>query len=999
MQWLQTESEEIKAELTDTASPRSGHDFSRVAIRPTEAGAIQTKLAINKPGDEYEQEADYVAEHVMRMPEPQPQRACACGGKCSECRAQQAMTIPASTTLKVLHRTVERAQARPELLETPVLDAQAIPAIAPEVSVQPELTIGKQAKLPSLIQRQTESLADQGDCSGWERDCESFCIRAAKQYWLDVDGVQPPAVKRVDCSTPLFGPNGEPRLGPCIVSFEGGLRVSVGRPLDKSAKTLEIWRTRTGSTRGYAGPSCEYEYHCATKGNSLIVTQVSCQEYQPQLPKQEQEESKILSPVQRQPADRSSLQHVPPIVDEVLNSPGQPLDSATSAFMESRFGHDFSQVRVHTDSYAARSAKAIDARAYTVGRNIVFGAGQFQPATQRGRKLLAHELTHVVQQRRLPVPVARHLGVVGNFHERQPSAVGDALMRGGDIAGLLGSGSGPAPSLQRDTPQAGAPSPAQPTTASTPASRPLDYDRATLPRPLPLPPKGYTAADVTKLLSDIIKSGKIAGFALKGVRSGSDAETFLLLVIYQLGTKSRWGTETDIVTAIGWPVKPNDPPPQGLVTLRIDPQGVATAELVAAGPVPAVAQTTVAAGSARLIADFGFASVTGWKNTPKDADEISDVLGAMALLRARAPQDIPALKGVDLIRVPSLGGETAGEFSVGGTVAQGATTASKPSLKLADRAFSADDLQFFGGGPTAPPVPSSFQVILHEVGHAVEREELRLAQEAYVKAAAERGAAQQRLKDYDATYDADYKEAKSQRKLGKFYRRREAEHKKLEAAVDRASAHAIAEHEKIENTLVPSSTVQPFETEAAAMGTSAANSLNAAKSMVQTLRPDEVQSSVAYVKAIEDTAAAITSFAVDAKAGREAIDDLELVVFQKVFARDRARFELFRPQPPRGLTHRAIFPLEPAVQAQDAWFEAERVLARSRQRTRRVQKFIDLVTANNIRRFTQYSVQNWQLKPGEFYAEAYSLWLVDPEFLKNNYKVVYDFFQSGDYRR
>jgi hypothetical protein len=730
-----------------------------------------------------------------------------------------------------------------------------------------------------------------------------------------------------------------------------------------------------------------------------VLKQISCTVPQPQVPKQEQEESKILSPVQRQPAHRASLLQVPQIVAEVLNSPGQPLDSATSTFMESRFGHDFSQVRVHTDSYAARSAKAIDARAYTVGRNIVFGAGQFQPATQMGRQLLAHELTHVVQQRTSPVPVARGLGVAGDFHERQAGAVGDAWTRGGDIAGLLGSGSGPAPSLQRDTPQAGAPSPAQPTTAPPPPPRPLDYDRATLPRPLPLPPKGYTAAGVTKLLSDNVKNGKIASFAVKGVISGSDAEIFLLLVIYHLGTKSRWGTETDIVTAIGWPTKSNDPPPQGLVTLSIDPQGAATAELIAAGTVPAVAQMTVSAGSAKLLADFGFASVTGWKNTPKDAEEISDVLGAMALLKARAPQDIPALKGVDLIRVPSLGGETAGEFSVGGTVAQGATAASKPWLKLADRAFSADDLQFFGGGPTAPPVPSSFQVILHEVGHAVEREELRMAQETYIKAAAERDVAQQRLKDYDATYDADYKDAKRQGRLGKFYKERAAEHKKLEATVDKASAHARAEADKIKNTQVPASTVQPFETAAAAIGSSAANSLTTAKSAVQALRPDEVQSSAVYVKAIEDTAAAITSFALDAKAGRDAIDDLELLVFQKVFDRDRARFELFRPQPPKGLTHRAIFPLDPAVQAQDAWFEAERILARARQRTRRVQKFIDLVSANNIRRFTQYSVQNWQLKPAEFYAEAYSLWLVDPEFLKTNYKVVYDFFQSGDYRR
>lgn len=62
-------------------------------------------------------------------------------------------------------------------------------------------------------------------------------------------------------------------------------------------------------------------------------------------------------------------------------------------------------------------------------------------------------------------------------------------------------------------------------------------------------------------------------------------------------------------------------------------------------------------------------------------------------------------------------------------------------------------------------------------------------------------------------------------------------------------------------------------------------------------------------------------------------------------------------------------------------------------------KFIDLVAANKIRRFTRYSVENWQLKPEEFYAEAYSLWLVDPNFLKNNYPVVYDFFQNGEYRR
>jgi hypothetical protein len=88
----------------------------------------------------------------------------------------------------------------------------------------------------------------------------------------------------------------------------------------------------------------------------------------------------------------------PPIVHEVLNSLGQPLDSVTRAYMEPRFGHDFSQVRVHTGPRAAESAQAVNALAYTVGSDLVFGAGQYTPASGGGRKLLAHELAHVIQQ-------------------------------------------------------------------------------------------------------------------------------------------------------------------------------------------------------------------------------------------------------------------------------------------------------------------------------------------------------------------------------------------------------------------------------------------------------------------------------------------------------------------------------------------------------------------------------------------------------------------------
>jgi uncharacterized protein DUF4157 len=91
---------------------------------------------------------------------------------------------------------------------------------------------------------------------------------------------------------------------------------------------------------------------------------------------------------------------VPPIVHDVLRSPGQPLDAAARAFMERRFNHDFANVRVYHDARAAESARAVDALAYTVGRNIVFGEGQYSTRESSSAALLAHELTHVVQQSR-----------------------------------------------------------------------------------------------------------------------------------------------------------------------------------------------------------------------------------------------------------------------------------------------------------------------------------------------------------------------------------------------------------------------------------------------------------------------------------------------------------------------------------------------------------------------------------------------------------------------
>lgn len=117
-----------------------------------------------------------------------------------------------------------------------------------------------------------------------------------------------------------------------------------------------------------------------------------------------------------------------PVVDEVLRSPGQPLAPSTRALMDSRFGHNFADVRVHADMRAADSARALNAAAFTVGRDIVFGANQYAPDTDSGRELLGHELAHTIQQRNSsgPGPTQQPHGIF----ETSAAAAGWAVANG-----------------------------------------------------------------------------------------------------------------------------------------------------------------------------------------------------------------------------------------------------------------------------------------------------------------------------------------------------------------------------------------------------------------------------------------------------------------------------------------------------------------------------------------------------------------------------------------
>jgi hypothetical protein len=144
---------------------------------------------------------------------------------------------------------------------------------------------------------------------------------------------------------------------------------------------------------------------------------------------------------------------VPPIVHDVLSLSGQPLDAATRAFMEPRFSHDFSDVRVHADTRAAQSAEAVNALAYTVGKNVVFAAGQYQPGSAQGRHLLAHELAHTIQQadHGAMSPQRLSVGRTDDALERQADALADYVVSPSSAGAppAMQRGQNPAPILRR----------------------------------------------------------------------------------------------------------------------------------------------------------------------------------------------------------------------------------------------------------------------------------------------------------------------------------------------------------------------------------------------------------------------------------------------------------------------------------------------------------------------------------------------------------------------
>lgn len=139
-------------------------------------------------------------------------------------------------------------------------------------------------------------------------------------------------------------------------------------------------------------------------------------------------------------------------VHDVIGSGGRPMEPDVREDMEARLGHDFSDVRIHDDATAADSAKAVNAHAYTVGSNVVFQRDVYDPSSAQGKTTLAHELTHVIQQRSGPVDGTSAPGGIkvsdpSDRFEREASANADRVMAGPAPVQALGAS---APAVQRE---------------------------------------------------------------------------------------------------------------------------------------------------------------------------------------------------------------------------------------------------------------------------------------------------------------------------------------------------------------------------------------------------------------------------------------------------------------------------------------------------------------------------------------------------------------------
>jgi hypothetical protein len=432
--------------------PGTVSNSTRVPVTSPTKPRLQPKLTVNQPGDRYEREADRVADQVMRTAEPALQRKCACGassaagGECTACAGKQVSLAPVPERAALrLQRSPETDTADDDLVvidddvadgDTQVVGLTGQPQSGPLGAVS-ELVgdvlglagslFGGEAQAaeggtaqaaeakkppPKWITRIDVDLSAQNLTLTWSDGTTS-------DPWTISSGKGRPCTKTDPCEkqtekncTPvgtfpvsgIGGANTANSHGDAMAWFVGigirGIGVHNSQVADGTPRSHGC--VRVGSD-GDAWSFAKLINKNVKEGQTLILItgKAPTKPWKPPkgcpVKKGKPREGSGKT-VQRLASAQSPGTAAPLSVEQALSSPGESLPSGVLQFMEAGFGQDFSHVRIHVDSGAQQSAADVSARAYTVGSDIVFGRGEYDPSSSTGRRLLAHELTHVVQQ-------------------------------------------------------------------------------------------------------------------------------------------------------------------------------------------------------------------------------------------------------------------------------------------------------------------------------------------------------------------------------------------------------------------------------------------------------------------------------------------------------------------------------------------------------------------------------------------------------------------------
>jgi hypothetical protein len=473
---------------SESAAPMSavgGYDLGRISIHaPPCADAtgnsgefpaacparVQTKLAINQPGDEYEQEADRVADAVMAgHSAPVSQSSIApsvqrdephTGPPTEKPKSEEEKYKEAAKKLAEALRATEagkQLEARvtelgKDFLSTTEGKAVAATALAgalagiiatnSELPVQvPEIPLdwlapGLKAKLTWEGPVRTPTNVGLTLTTGGG-------VSVGASYSKTPASPGKPAEEKAGLTITIpFGGSSSKTSGP---SESERIRAETARLAAENAKWQEAFKTPEQRAEDQAFWDAYWRSKMSDPFNPLARPDLG---FPSPAATDERKKQEDLLLMRESTGDPAAGAFVPPIVHEVLRSPGQPLDPAARVCLEPRFGHDFSRVRVHTDARAAESARAVNALAYTVGKDVVFGAGQYAPQMTAGRRLLAHELAHVVQQSRGAVPANAAPAEVDL--ERSADQAAEAAVTGS--APVLVAGAAPASLARQPSP-------------------------------------------------------------------------------------------------------------------------------------------------------------------------------------------------------------------------------------------------------------------------------------------------------------------------------------------------------------------------------------------------------------------------------------------------------------------------------------------------------------------------------------------------------------------